>query len=87
MEIMGTIVDGLVDGLVGIGEGIGGALSSMAESIFVTTAEGGAQTLTTFGGLVVVFAGISLGFSLTRSFNQRVKKGCALRAPFLLVGC
>lgn len=63
MEIMKTIVDGLVDGLKGIGQGIGSALSSMSESIFVTTADGGAQTLTTFGGLVVVFAGISLGFS------------------------
>lgn len=65
MEILGTIVENLTDSLVGIGGAIGSSLSNMAEAIFMTTVEG-VTTLSTFGGLVTIFAGISLAFGLTR---------------------
>ena len=60
-----AIVQILVSGLTAIGNGIGGALSSMATSIFLTgTGENAA--LSVFGTLIIVFAAISLGFTLTR---------------------
>ena len=61
VQIVESIVDILVSGLTGIGEGIGGALSSMATAIFI-----GAEGLTVFGVLIIVFSAISLGLSLTR---------------------
>lgn len=69
-SILEQIIEILIGGLKSIGAGIGEALSSMAESIFIvkTTADGGATTtsLSTFGSLIIVFAGISLGLALTR---------------------
>lgn len=61
IQIVTAIIEILVSGLVAMGEGIGEALSSMATAIFI-----GAEGLTIFGTLVIVFAGISLAFSLTR---------------------
>ena len=68
-SLVSAIVEILVSGLVSIGEGIGGALSSMAKAIFIqTTGSGGEQTqsLSLFGTLIIVFAAISLGLALTR---------------------
>ena len=65
MTIMTSIIEILVSGLVGIGEGIGGALSAMATSIFLV-GNGDTQALSVFGSLIIIFAGISLGLSLTR---------------------
>lgn len=65
MTIMTSIIEILVSGLIGIGEGIGGALSAMATSIFLT-GTGETQALSVFGSLIIIFAGISLGLSLTR---------------------
>lgn len=59
-----AIVEIIVSGLTGIGEGIGLALSSMASSIFLASGE--AAGLSVFGTLIIVFAAISLGFTLTR---------------------
>lgn len=65
MDILTAIIEILVGGLIGIGEGIGQGLSAMATSIFMTGA-GAEATLSVFGTLVIVFAAISLGLSLTR---------------------
>lgn len=65
MAIMTEIIQILVSALTGIGEGIGGALSSMATSIFLT-GTGDTQALSVFGTLVIIFAGLSLAFGLTR---------------------
>jgi hypothetical protein len=62
MTVMTEIIEILVSGITALGEGIGGSLSSLATSIFLTT-EG---ALSTFGSLVAVFAGISLAFGLVR---------------------
>lgn len=59
-----AIVEIIIHGLTGIGTGIGEALSSMASSIFLTAGEGAG--LSVFGTLIIVFAAISLGFTLTR---------------------
>lgn len=65
MGIMTEIIGILTGGLVEVGQAVGSALSSMATSIFLT-GTGESQALSVFGTLIVIFAGISLGLSLTR---------------------
>lgn len=62
-EILKQIIEILVGGITGIASGIGSGLTSLAQSIFIGSEPG---TLTVFGGLVVVFAGISLAIGLCR---------------------
>ena len=62
-EILKQIIEILVGGITGIASGIGSGLTTLAQSIFIGTEPG---TLTVFGGLVVVFAGISLAIGLCR---------------------
>lgn len=69
VEIMQAIVEILVGGISGVATGIGEGLSTLAQSIFLqTTGSGDTQTttLSTFGVLIVVFAGISLAVGLCR---------------------
>ena len=69
VQIMTAIIEILVGGISGVATGIGQGLSTLATSVFLqTTGEGAsAQTsLSTFGVLVVVFAGISLAIGLSR---------------------
>ena len=61
MNILTQIIEIMVGGIAGVAEGIGGGLSTLASSIFL--AEG---ALSTFGTLVVVFAGIGLAIGLSR---------------------
>lgn len=63
--ILLEIIALLTSGLVEFGTSIGSALSSMVSSIFLT-GTGDAQTLSTFGGIVIIFAGISLCIGLSR---------------------
>lgn len=63
--IMTQIIEILVSGIVGIGEGIGAGLSALATSIFLT-GSGDSSTLSVFGTLVIIFAGISLAMGLCR---------------------
>ena len=65
MAIMTQIIEILVSGITGIAQGVGSGLSILAESIFLT-GSGEAQTLSTFGTLIIVFAGISLAMGLCR---------------------
>jgi hypothetical protein len=66
MEILTQIIEILVGGITGVAEGVGVGLSSLAQSIFLVSGEGGAQTLSVMGTLIVVFAGISLALGLCR---------------------
>lgn len=69
VQMMKSIIEILVGGITEMGKGIGGGLSSLAQSIFLQTTGEGAQattTLSTFGILIVVFAGISLAVGLSR---------------------
>lgn len=65
MSIMMQIIEIMIGALSGIGEGIGLALSEMATAIFMT-GTGDSQTLSVFGTLIIIFAGLSLAFGLTR---------------------
>lgn len=69
VEIMQAIVEILVGGISGVATGIGEGLSTLAQSIFLQTTGSGAEAttnLSTFGVLIVVFAGISLAVGLCR---------------------
>lgn len=62
--ILGQIVEILVGGLTGMASGIGSGLNAMVQDLFITTTEG-TSSLSTFGVVVVIFAGVSLAVSLT----------------------
>lgn len=69
VELMKSIIQILVGGIEEMAKGIGGGLSTLAQSIFLTTtgeAPNTTTTLSTFGVLIVVFAGISLAVGLSR---------------------
>lgn len=60
-----AIIEILVGAISGIASGIGKGLSELATNIFLT-GEAGAMTLSSFGSLVIVFAGIALAMGLCR---------------------
>lgn len=63
--VVTEIITTLTSGIAGIATGIGTGLSTLVKSIFLdSTAE--TTKLSTFGGLIVVFAGISLAVGLSR---------------------
>lgn len=70
--ILNEIIELLTGGITGIAAGVGQGLSVLARDMFLTyttAAEGGAITITglsTFGSLVVIFAGIGLAVGLSR---------------------
>ena len=64
--VLTEIISILTSGITGIASGIGTGLTSLVTSIFLKTGEGGATTLSTFGGIIIVFAGISLAIGLSR---------------------
>ena len=63
--IVTEIIAILTAGLTGIATGIGGGLKALVDAIFFTTVEG-TTTMSTFGIMVCVFAGISLAIGLSR---------------------
>jgi hypothetical protein len=60
-EIVGLLVASLTSYAQGIGEG----LSAMVTSIFLT-GTGETQTLSAFGAIICIFAGLSLAIGLSR---------------------
>lgn len=66
MTILTEIIQILVGGITGIATGIGQGLQTLVTNIFLT-GEGSSQTLSTFGILTVVFAGIALAIGLSRA--------------------
>ena len=64
-SILTEIVSLLVGGISGIASGIGSGVSTLVNSIFVDST-GTTPALTAFGGIVVVFAGVSLAIGLCR---------------------
>lgn len=61
--ILQEIISILVAGISGIATGVGNGLTTLAQTLFLGAEPG---TLSVFGGLVVVFAGISLAIGLCR---------------------
>lgn len=67
--LLTSIIELMVGGISGVAEGIGRGLSTLAQSIFLVTTGTGAEattTLSVFGALVIIFAGISLAIGLSR---------------------
>lgn len=66
-SILSEIVSILTGGITGVASGVGQGVSTLVSDIFITTdATSGAQSLSVFGGVIVVFAGISLAIGLCR---------------------
>lgn len=61
--IVTQIIEILVSGISGIATGIGKGLSDLVSNLFFTD---GGTAMSTFGTLVVVFAGIGLAIGLSR---------------------
>lgn len=65
VDLLTQIIQLLVGGISGVASGVGGGLSTLAKSIFLDVGET-STTLSVFGSLIVIFAGISLAVGLSR---------------------
>lgn len=67
-SILSEIVSILTGGITGVASGVGSGVSTLVQDIFVTGegTQASPYALSTFGGIVVVFAGISLAIGLCR---------------------
>ena len=63
--ILTEIISILVGGITGIASGIGSGLNTLVTSIFIDNS-GTNPALSTFGSIIVVFAGIALAIGLCR---------------------
>lgn len=63
--ILTEIVTLLTGGISGIASGVGAGVSTLVTSIFIDNT-GNTQVLSVFGGVIVVFAAISLAIGLCR---------------------
>ena len=63
--IVAEIIEILTSGITGIATGIGSGLKGLIDNVFFTTS-GDTTTMSTFGIMVCVFAGISLAIGLSR---------------------
>lgn len=66
--VLTEIIDLLVGGISGIASGIGSGLQNLVTQIFLTgtgTAED-PYTLSVYGGVLIVFAGVALAIGLSR---------------------
>lgn len=61
-QIIGLLTGGISEFATGLGSG----LTTLVQSIFVTTGTGGEMELTTFGGLAIIFAAVSLSVGLSK---------------------
>ena len=64
-NVLSEIISILVGGISGMATGIGQGLSALVTSIFLE-GTGDSMTLSAFGGVIIVFAGISLAVGLSR---------------------
>lgn len=64
--VLQEIISILTGGITGIASGIGSGLTELVENIFLVAGEGGALSLSVFGGVVIIFAGVALAVGLCR---------------------
>ena len=64
-QVLQDIINLLVSGIQSMATGIGGGLDALVTSIFLDSTSA-TPALSTFGGLIVVFAGIALAIGLCR---------------------
>lgn len=69
-DLLVEIISLLTGGLTQMATAIGSALQQFVTSMFLVTAEGGATTLSVFGGIIIIFGAISLAISLGRLVYQ-----------------
>lgn len=68
--VLSEMITILTDGITEFAQGIGSGLQNLVQSMFLVEGTGGTQTLSTFGGITLAFAGISLAIGLsTLIFN------------------
>lgn len=65
-SILQEIISLLTGGITGIASGIGSGLTALVKNIFLVEGSGGALSLSVFGGIVIVFAGVGLAVGLCR---------------------
>ena len=66
-DVLNDIVELLTSGISGIATGIGDGLGNLVESIFLKVGDDGSVTgLSAFGGVIIVFAGVSLAIGLSK---------------------
>ena len=63
--ILTEIISLLVGGITGIAQGIGSGLNELVTQLFIDSS-GDTMTLSVFGGVVAVFAGIGLAVGLSK---------------------
>lgn len=63
--ILSEIVQLLTGGITGVAGGIGSGVSTLVSDIFIDST-GDTHKLSVFGGVIVVFAGVSLAIGLCR---------------------
>ncbi len=74
--VLTEILNLLTSGISTYAQAFGSGLADTVEAIFLTTGEGGALSLSTTGGLIVIFAGLALAIGITRLvFNWVVSLG------------
>lgn len=64
-SVLTEIINLLTAGISGIASGIGSGLQSLVSNIFLETGQSG-TTLSTFGGVIVIFGAIALAIGLSR---------------------
>lgn len=64
--VLQEIISILTGGITGIASGIGSGLTELVQNIFLVAGEGGVQSLSVFGGVVIIFAGVGLAIGLCR---------------------
>ncbi len=64
-SVLTEIIDLLVAGITGIATGVGKGLGDLVTNIFLDTT-GDTTKLSVFGGVIIIFAGISLAIGLSR---------------------
>ena len=65
VALLTEIVQILVGGITGIAQGIGSGLNELVTQLFIDSS-GDTMTLSVFGGVVAVFAGIGLAVGLSK---------------------
>ena len=73
MDILSEIIRILTSGIAEFGQGLGAGIQAVVQALFVNIdSTTGAQTLTVFGTLTVVFAALALCVGITRKIFQWV---------------
>ena len=65
-SVLGEIITLLTSGITQMATGIGSGVGQLVQNIFLQTAETGEITLSVFGGVTVIFAGVGLAIGLSK---------------------